>query len=318
MVLQRIVKPKTQKGKRFLEGREPKVIESTKSAIFVKGGNTSITVTEALKELYILKKPNAVSYKRKNILRPFEDETPLEFFAKKSDAALFAFGCHSKKRPDNLILGRMFDFHVLDMFELGIEKFKSMYAMQGAKCNMGSKPCLLFCGEAFDQDAEHKRLKNLFIDFFRGPVISQVRLAGLEHVIQITSLDGKILLRNYKIMMKKSGSKTPRVELDDMGPSIDFVIRRTKLASDDLYKRSLRQPKTVKPRKRKNISQNAFGSKLGRIHMDKQDLGKLQTRKMKGLKKRKSAKSKDSVTQPKVVKETNGPPKAKRAKKTVE
>ncbi|XP_060084935.1 ribosome production factor 2 homolog isoform X2 [Ylistrum balloti] len=315
MVLQRVVKPKTQKGKRFLEGREPKITENTKNAIFVKGGNTSMTVTQAMKELYLLKKPNAVSYKRKNILRPFEDETPLEFFAKKSDAALFAFGCHSKKRPDNLILGRMFDFHILDMFELGIENFKSMYELQGAKCNMGSKPCLLFAGEAFDQDLEHKRLKNLFIDFFRGPVVSQVRLAGLEHVIQVTALDGKVQLRNYKILMKKSGSNTPRVELEDMGPSFDFVIRRTKLASDDLYKRSLRQPKTAKPRKIKNISHNPFGSKLGRIHMDKQDLGKLQTRKMKGLKKSKSSKSLDSVSK---VKESNGPSSAKRAKKSVD
>ncbi|XP_033740701.1 ribosome production factor 2 homolog [Pecten maximus] len=77
MVLQRVVKPKTQKGKRFLEGREPKITENTKTSIFVKGGNTSMTVTQAMKELYLLKKPNAVSYKRKNILRPFEDETPL-------------------------------------------------------------------------------------------------------------------------------------------------------------------------------------------------------------------------------------------------
>ncbi|XP_069128652.1 ribosome production factor 2 homolog [Argopecten irradians] len=313
MVVQRVVKPKTQKGKRFLEGREPKITENTKTSIFVKGGNTSMIVTQAMKELCLLKKPNAVSYKRKNILRPFEDETPLEFFAKKSDAALFAFGCHSKKRPDNLILGRMFDFHILDMFELGIEDFKSMYQMQGAKCNTGSKPCLVFAGEAFDQDTEHKRLKNLFIDFFRGPVVSQLRLAGLEHVIQITALDGKILLRNYKIKMKKSGSKIPRVELEDMGPSLDLVIRRTKLASDDLFKRSLRQPKTAKPRKTKNISRNAFGSKLGRIHMDKQDLGKLQTRKMKGLKKPKGTKKTTAQSE-----ETNGPSKAKRVKKSAD
>ena len=42
------------------------------------------------------------------------------------------------------------------------------------------------------------------------------------------------------------------------------------------------------PKKRKNISRDDFGTKLGRIHMQKQDLGKLQTRKLKGLKKRKS------------------------------
>ena len=49
-----------------------------------------------------------------------------------------------------------------------------------------------------------------------------------------------------RVLLKKSGSRTPRVELDEMGPSLDLVIRRTKLASDDLYKRSMRVPKAAK------------------------------------------------------------------------
>ncbi|XP_048768209.1 ribosome production factor 2 homolog [Ostrea edulis] len=292
MVLQRIVKPKTQQGKRFLEKREPKLTENDKQTMFIKGGNTSVTVSQVLTELYMLKKHNSVSYKRKNILRPFEDETPLEFFAKKTDASLFLFGSHNKKRPNNLVLGRFFDFHILDMIELGLEKFVSMADFHGGKCSEGTKPCLMFAGETFEQDVEYRRLKNLFIDFFRGPVVTQVRLAGLEHVILITAAaGGKILLRNYRVLLKKSGSRTPRVELEEIGPSLDLVIRRTKLASDDLYKRALKQPKTIKPKKKKNVSHDAFGSKLGNIHMQKQNLDKLQTRKMKGLKtqKRKSS-----------------------------
>jgi hypothetical protein len=39
-------------------------------------------------------------------------------------------------------------------------------------------------------------------------------------------------------------------------------------------------------KKKKNISMDAFGNRLGRIHMEKQDLSKLQVRKMKGLKRR--------------------------------
>lgn len=303
MVMQRIVKPKTQKGKRFLDNRDAKIIENTKSAMFIKGGNTSMTVSQILKELYMLKKPNAVMYKRKNILRPFEDETPLEFFSKKSDASLFMFGCHSKKRPDNLILGRLFDFHVLDMIELGVDKFTSMTEVEGPKCSHGTKPCLVFSGDAFEKDLEHKRLKNLLIDFFRGPVVNNIRLSGMEHVISVTAIDGKILVRNYRIMLKKSGSRTPRVELGEMGPSLDLVMRRTKLASDDLYKKALKVPKEAKPRKKKNISKDAFGSKLGRIHMTTQDLGKLQTRKMKALKKRKST-DKETSTTPKKIKES--------------
>lgn len=73
--------------------------------------------------------------------------------------------------------------------------------------------------------------------------------------------------------------------LSSTGPSIDFKLRRTKLASEDLYKEACKIPRELKPITKKNISRDAFGSKLGRVHMGRQEIGRLQTRKMKGLKK---------------------------------
>lgn len=66
---------------------------------------------------------------RKNVMRPFEDASSIvsfksvhtaycfslfnsftvkiqEFFAQKNDASLFMFGSHSKKRPNNLVVGK--------------------------------------------------------------------------------------------------------------------------------------------------------------------------------------------------------------------
>ena len=40
----------------------------------------------------------------------------------------------------------------------------------------------------------------------------------------------------------------------------------------------------TQPKKIKNISYDTFGTKVGRVHMQRQDFGKLQTRKLKGLK----------------------------------
>ncbi|MBZ3873090.1 Ribosome production factor 2-like protein [Sciurus carolinensis] len=199
--LDRVIKPKTKRAKRFLEKREPKLSENIKNAMLIKGGNANTTVTQVLKDV--------------------------EFFSKKSDCSLFMFGSHNKKRPNNLV-----------------------------------------------------------IDFFRGPTVSNIRLAGLEYVLHFTALNGKIYFRSYKLLLKKSGCRTPRIELEEMGPSLDLVVRRTHLASDDLYKLSMKMPKALKPKKKKNISHDTFGTTYGRIHMQKQDLSKLQTRKMKGLKKR--------------------------------
>uniref|UniRef100_A0AAY5ECJ1 Ribosome production factor 2 homolog n=1 Tax=Electrophorus electricus TaxID=8005 RepID=A0AAY5ECJ1_ELEEL len=282
-----IRKPKTKRSKRFLQNREAKLVENAKTAMILKGGNTSETVTHALKDVYALKKPNAVLYKKKNIMRPFEDPTSLEFFSKKSDCSLFLFGSHNKKRPNNLIFGRMFDSHVLDMFELGVDRFSSLKDIKSTKCAEGTKPMLLFAGELFHTDTEYTRLRSVLTDFFRGPTVSAVRLAGLEHVLHFTAQDGKIYMRSYRVKLKKSGCRTPRVELEEIGPAFDFVLRRTHLASDDLYKTAHRQPRGLKAKKKKNISHDTFGTKYGRLHMQKQNLDKLQTRKMKGLRKRK-------------------------------
>ena len=43
----------------------------------------------------------------------------------------------------------------------------------------------------------------------------------------------------------KSDSKTPNVQLEEMGPSLDLNLRRSKLSSDDLYKKSKKQPKEI-------------------------------------------------------------------------
>jgi len=284
MAVGRIVKPKNQRVKRVLEKREPKIFENDKTAMFIKGGQTSEVVSQTLKELAILKKPLSNIFHRRNIMRPFDDQTSIEFFAKKTDSSLFVFGSHSKKRPHNLVIGRLFDQHVLDMFEFGIQRFKSMHEFSNEKITSGTKPCLVFTGEKFDSDPLFKRIKNLLIDTFRGAAVTQLRLSGVEHVYQFLSDDENIYLRSYRVLLKKSGCRTPRIELEEIGPNLNLVLRRSKVASDDLYKIANKQPITAKPKKKKNISEDAFGSRLGRIHMTPQDLGKLQTRKLKGLK----------------------------------
>lgn len=50
-------------------------------------------------------------------------------------------------------------------------------------------------------------------------------------------------------------------------------------------KEACRKPKELKPTKKKNISADGLGNTYGRIHLGKQKIDKLQTRKMKGLKK---------------------------------
>lgn len=73
-----------------------------------------------------LKRPNAISFSKKNTVRPFEDTSSLEFWADKNDASLFVVGQSTKKRPDGLTFVRMYNHKVLDMIEVGVDKFVSI------------------------------------------------------------------------------------------------------------------------------------------------------------------------------------------------
>jgi ribosome production factor 2 len=73
-----------------------------------------------------LKRPNAISFSKKNLVRPFEDASSLEFWAQKNDTSLFVLGQSTKKRPDGLVFARTFDGRVLDICEVGVERFVSM------------------------------------------------------------------------------------------------------------------------------------------------------------------------------------------------
>jgi ribosome production factor 2 len=101
-----------------------------------------------------------------------------------------------------------------------------------------------------------------------------------------------IHFRVYTVQLLASGSKTPRVELQECGPSFDFQLRRRRPASIDMLNQALRRPKTQAEKNRqgkegakKNVETDDMGDTVGRIHLGKQDLSGLQTRKMKGLKK---------------------------------
>lgn len=238
---------------------------------------------------YSLKRPNAVYFGKKNEILPFEDDEKLAFFSQKNDAALMVVGSHSKKRPHNLTFVRMFDHQLLDMYELGIENMTPLSEIKGAKCSANIRPLMIFQGDRFDTDETYKNLKNYFLDFFNGENMTGVSLTGLEYVISVTAPppgQDKLYVRSYLTQMKKSGSRTPRVELEPMGPMFDFAVRRTQAPRPEVWKRAIQIPKELQTKKEKNKEYDAMGDQYGRIHMEKQDLSKLQTRKMRGLKRR--------------------------------
>ena len=191
---------------------------------------------------------------RKNAdVQPFEPggEVSLERLADRVNCSLFALGSHSKKRPHNLVLGRLYNFQLLDAVELGVERFAAIKSFGGAAtAQAGNKPMMLFLGERFEPGGAHAGVKSMLLDFFRGQEVEAVNLAGLDRVICVLSTsDRALLLRQYAVKLTKSGTRVPRAALTLMGPSLDLVLRRTRAAPLDLEKEALKQPKAVKAKK---------------------------------------------------------------------
>jgi ribosome production factor 2 len=235
----------------------------------------------------MLKMPEAKRLTRKNDIRPFEDATSLEFLCEKNECAAFLYHSHNKKRPHNLVLGRTFDGHIFDMMELGVSDFTSLREVAGPKKALGSAPCMIFQGGAWERSPDLMRLRGMVLDVFSARDIGKISLKGIDHVIVLTVLDGAettVLWRTYFVDLKKSGGVVPRVQLSPMGPDMDLQMRRTKFPSSDLEKEAHRIPAALKAKKTKNVSHDEFGETIGRVHMERQDFTKLELKKTKAVK----------------------------------
>ncbi|KAB5580986.1 Brix domain-containing protein [Coniochaeta sp. 2T2.1] len=307
----RQIKPRNARSKRALEKKSPKAIENPKTALFLRGTTCSQIVQDALGELHTLRQPLAKKFTKKNPIHPFEDASSLEFFSEKNDASILVFGSSSKKRPHAITFTRTFGHKVLDMLELNLdaEGFRRISQFKNEKkVAFGLRPMLVFAGTAFESPVtnEFTLAKSVLVDFFRGDSASQgadkIDVEGLQYVVVVSADEPSghgapsddpatapvLRLRVYLIKTKRSGQRLPRVEVEEMGPRMDFRIGRVQQPDEAMLKEAMRKSKMGVEKTKKNIEVSAMGDKLGRIHLGKQDLKELQTRKMKGLKRARS------------------------------
>ncbi|KAF9027530.1 Brix-domain-containing protein [Hymenopellis radicata] len=309
----RTVKPKNARSKRVMDSRMPKEIEDERTAIFVKGTHTGEVVNNVMKDLMALKRSAAIAFNKKNDIHPFDTASAststasLEFWSSKNDASLFLIGQSNKKRPNGLTFVRMYDGRVLDMLEVGVEGCVTLAELKTPKSTPGHKPMMHFASELFNTHPRFMQLKSMLMSFFNGEQVDEICLSGLEHVISVScaptppSLNSttdspssslpKVHIRTFTTRLLASGTKVPRVELTPMGPSLDLVLRRHEPADAEMLKQAMKRPKLKKKeiesglgKKRKNMQVDEMGDLRGRVHVGTQDLSKLQTRKMKGLK----------------------------------
>lgn len=126
-------------------------------------------------------------------------------------------------------------------------------------------------------------MKNLFTDFFRGEEYTGLNIAGFDRVYVITMLENeKILFRHYKVTLGINEKGKLAASLDEAGPRIDMKINREDHAANEVQKQARRKPRPLTGRKRKNIIRDGMGHKMGKIHMERQNIDSAALRKFKG------------------------------------
>lgn len=272
------------KAKRILEKlRTPEVVEPPKRVICIRGSRTTDEQRQVLTDIAALTRPRTLMLMKRNLIRPFEDASSVEFLCEKNGSGMFVVATHSKKRPFNFVVGRCFDNALLDMVELGMVGVGHLSEVKST-AHLGSRPCMIFNGDGWDRDPQLRTVQSLLVDLFRGRSSDGVALAAISWALSC-SVDpsGLIHVRSYNIRLLRSGMRTPRVELDNMGFHLDLQIRRVHAPEPAMLKASLRVAKELKPKVKKNVSKNALGDTMGRIHMQRQDFSELQLRSSRAM-----------------------------------
>lgn len=205
-------KPRTHKGKKYLESREPKLYENPKRSMLIKGNKTSQAVLSLLRDIYTMRGGSDLSklfLRKSHEMQPFEDVGPIEQLSLKTDCSLFALGTHQKKRPNNLVLGRCFSGHILDMFEFCVNNYSPMHNFKCKDVNGQLKPILIFQGESFEFSDKHRRMKNFLLDFFQQTDYEEANIAEMKRVMVFTAVsESTIVFKHLEVNPGKAINET--------------------------------------------------------------------------------------------------------------
>ncbi|CAA6673994.1 unnamed protein product [Spirodela intermedia] len=232
--------------------RGPKIGRESKEVSNSSGARSSAVLNAVLTQIYHLKRDNAMRFTKKNDrVMPFESagEASLEFLSQ-IDCSLFV------SWEECLII----TFY--DLVEVGVENFKTMKSFsydEKIAPRMGSKPFFALIGEGFESSGELKHLKEVLLDL-SGERVFQRPLIDFMHLI-VQVVDNLNLAGVGRALCVPISLQTP-IELVEVGPSMDLVVRRHRLPNASLQKEAMKGAHIVH-------------GKLGKIYVPDQKVGNL-------------------------------------------
>lgn len=185
----------------------------------------------------------------------------------------------NKKRPSNLVFGRLFEKTILDMFETNIVSLEGDINNTFKQFDINTLPVFMCFGDIFETNPDMGRIRNFFADFFSPFRNEKIYLNvdfGLQLVITLNGFEDKTLLFGFYRYDKSTNS------MIDLKVKLKLTLDRLKLAEEAHFKEACKQlkEKTKKPFK-KNYELNTLGETEGRVFVRQQDLKTLRLKKIK-------------------------------------
>lgn len=97
---------------------------------------------------------------------PFENQKELLFLSQKNLCPLIVMTIGCKKRPNGLIIGRVYDQQVLELFEFEVLNCHGEIEKTFNQISDIVKPIFICNGEQFEFNDDMSRLRNLMHDLF--------------------------------------------------------------------------------------------------------------------------------------------------------
>ncbi|CAA6663472.1 unnamed protein product [Spirodela intermedia] len=206
-------------------------VENPKKSLILQGARSSAVLNAVLTQIYHLKRDNAMRFTKKNDrVMPFES----------AECLIITF---------------------YDLVEVGVENFKTMKSFsydEKIASRMGSKPFFALIGEGFEISIRSIRVfQRPLIDFMHliVQVVDNLNLAGVGRAFVCTDISANTVLYT--------------IELVEVGPSMDLVVRRHRLPNASLQKEAMKGAR--EPHKKpKNVVRDIVHGKIGKIYVPDQ------------------------------------------------
>ncbi|CCF72658.1 RPF2, ribosome production factor 2 [Babesia microti strain RI] len=274
-------------------------VEGPKNILLFKAPKCSNSGRQLLRDFRILKRHNSVFQTHMTQHMNGKHQTVKDeaiHLARNYKCGLYCIASSSKKKPLGLEIGRVFNklslesvkFKVLDY--VPIDAFRRAYTHRNISETSDYAVSLVIAQGSFFSNGSMKQAKEILTDFFHSYNDGKIYLEGVEQAIIISSKEPDLIyIRRYKIGLTcGTGADSPKVQLYEMGPSIDLQLTDSCIPDPELMKKAMETNKKIhitpgigvdkKIIKRgKNAKTTIMANTVGKVYVPPQNFDQIYT-----------------------------------------